>query len=865
PAPDDATPTGPAAAGAAALLVLGLAGAWGIPQAAAQPQQQVVSRPAVQRTGSVTLPPPLLHAPAESVFHEARAEKDTAVVQARLVWRPSAGDNLLLVQPPAVLEDIEVPDGLRVAPHPTITGAVIAHAEKGGDYRIVFTYRTPIEERLDGVRGFHVPVEPGLINQLELEVPGPEREIVSPDAVSIVPRPAEAGAEVTRALLVLDAASKPWIAWQPPTRDTRREKTVFYAECFQLFVPTAGLIEGSHVVEIRPAQGELTELAFRVPEGMTITDVLGEGVEFWRFDPDQHLLRVNLAAARAQPFSLTIGSQVAVGPLPFSREVGLIAVQDAANQLGLAGVATSPEVQLEKAETAGLTAINLEDFPATVVATLQDRIPGLTLRRAFRYADPAGRLTLQAAPVQPDVRVVSDQSLSLGADRILLAAGLDVTITRAGLFKLSFLLPAGLDIESLSGPALSHWTELRSPEGRIITLHLKGRTLGRQRFDLSLVGPGLGATNGWTVPRLLLREASKQQGRLVIVPEQGMRLDAAERRSVTPLDPAQAGVRARTALAFRLLNADWQLSLDIEQLAAWIQVTGFQQVSIQEGQARVTANLDYQIENAGVRTFRLRLPAQADNVRFTGPQLADFLPLDENATNQTRLWEVKLHRRVLGGQRLEVAYTLPLSDEADTLAITGVVAEGVNVQRGFLALQATGRVQLTLQEVPDALRPAEWESVPAALRENLASASVSHVFRLVQPDYRLVLGIRRHQATPVLPARVRQFQLTSVISDAGVILTRGRVELVPGDKRLLRLRLPDNAEFWFAFVNEGGVWLWREGDDILIPLQQTAALGETTTVDFYYTTRAGDVSPRRLDLRLHGPRIDLPLRQIEWR
>lgn len=52
----------------------------------------------------------------------------------------------------------------------------------------------------------------------------------------------------------------------------------------------------------------------------------------------------------------------------------------------------------------------------------------------------------------------------------MLAVNATVAITRAGIFDLSFVLPPTLDVESISGVALSHWTELKTPEGRVITL-----------------------------------------------------------------------------------------------------------------------------------------------------------------------------------------------------------------------------------------------------------------------------------------------------------------------------------------------------------------------------------------------------------
>ena len=46
----------------------------------------------------------------------------------------------------------------------------------------------------------------------------------------------------------------------------------------------------------------------------------------------------------------------------------------------------------------------------------------------------------------------------------------------------------------------------------MITLHLNGKTEGRQQFAISLAGPGVKAATNWAVPQLVLREASKQRG-----------------------------------------------------------------------------------------------------------------------------------------------------------------------------------------------------------------------------------------------------------------------------------------------------------------------------------------------------------------
>src|SRR5205823_14302435 len=152
--------------------------------------------------------------------------------------------------------------------------------------------------------------------------------------------------------------------------------------------------------------------------------------------------------------------------------------------------ATGNEVQLDSVNSEGFSPINLEDFSGDVLPALQAQAPGLTLRRAFRYADTKAVASVKASAVEPDVRVETQDTLSLGEDRTILAANATVDITRAGILRLSFLMPANFDVEAISGSAMSHWTELKTDAGRVITLHLNGKTAGRQQFAMSLARPG---------------------------------------------------------------------------------------------------------------------------------------------------------------------------------------------------------------------------------------------------------------------------------------------------------------------------------------------------------------------------------------
>jgi len=528
-------------------------------------------------------------------------------------------------------------------------------------------------------------------------------------------------------------------------------------------------------------------------------------------------------------------------------------------------VATGNEVQLDTLNAEAFSPINLEDYPTDVTKPLAGQIAGLTVRRAFRYADAKAMAVLKASPVEPDVHVETQDTLSLGEDRTVLAANATVDITRAGIFRLSFVMPAGFDVESITGAALSHWTELKTDTGRVITLHLKGKTEGRQQFAIGLAGPGVKTTNAWGVPQVALREASKQQGTLLIVPEQGTQLQTTALEGLSQLDPQRAGIRQKGVLAFRVLQTPRELTLKVEQVAPWVQVTSLQHATVNEAQIKVTANLQYQIDNAGLKALRVWLPANAESVRFQGDQLESFLQVAGAVTNGLQLWEVKLQRRIIGQALLQATYQVVVAQQATETELLGVQAAAVNLQRGFVTVQSGGRLQVHTDAVPIALQPTEWQSIPRALRQNLQTASANFAYRLVEPAFQLPLKLDRHEAAKLLPARVNNITFTSVISDEGVMLTQARLELLPGDKRLLYLTLPKEAKFWFAFVNQNGVWPWREQDRILIPLEQQSRAGKATPVEVFYSSRIGEPGGRALDLQLFAPKFDLPLENITWR
>ncbi len=334
---------------------------------------------------------------------------------------------------------------------------------------------------------------------------------------------------------------------------------------------------------------------------------------------------------------------------------------------------------------------------------------------------------------------------------------------------------------------------------------------------------------------------------------------------MTQLDPQKSGIRQKGVLAFRILETPWKLALDIEQVDPWIQVTSLQHATVSEALVKVAANLQYQIENAGLKEFRVFIPTNAEGVTFRGDQLGDFLAVESSETNGLQAWAVKLHRRVIGQYLLQVNYQTHVTEQSGETVLRGVQAADVNLQRGFATVQSAGRLQVRVDNLPASLQPTEWQGIPRALQKDLSTASANFAYRLVEPDFQLPLKLERHDAAKLLPARVNDITFTSVISDAGVMLTQAQLDILPGDKRLLHLTLPKGANFWFAFVNQNGVWPWREGEQILIPLEQQSRGDQPEPVEIYFSSEVGKAGADALDLALLAPKFDLPLENLTWR
>lgn len=800
---------------------------------------------------------------------EARL-KATATIQVTGV----PGDRFVLLQAPATLTRF-AGDTLRltkvIVPElgqayvitiPFDEQAVAADdAEGDGDkqsakQQAAKSYTATFEYRLEAIRpgeGVQVLTGRSALHQIDLQLDEADWEITCSTAVRI--EPLEAEAKQTKANLLLSPGPAS-IVLQPQSRDLSSEETQFFVEGSQLYIPGPGVVDGRHRLDIRTSQGRLKELTVVIPETLTVSTVEGP-VTSWQFDADQRRLQLQLDVNAGSRFNIIVETQRSLDTLPTDLSLLPLRVEGANGEVGLIGVAFASDAQPEKVDSESLSVVSLSDFDASL-----SKNPQAVLHRVYRYGKEEGGIEARVTPVTPELRVNSRQVLSFGDERILLNVNFTVSITRTGLFQLSFPLPPGLEVESLSGDALHHWTESNQDGSRQVVLHLNGKTMGDHAFSLALAGAAPSDGGDWPLPRFALNEAERQTGDIVVRPMTGLRLRAVNRKNVSEIDPRSLGGQGEGALAFRLLQRDWELSLGIEKLDAWVIGDVLHEVTLREGQTRSSIIVELEVQNASIRTLSVDLPItdaeEIKTIRTTGKSVADFV---RTAADSNR-WELQFKQRVIGRVQFQIEYERrgERTNERETLSL--VEFPDTRQLSYYYAVRTGGRLEVEPSTLTQGWQRVDWSVVPATLREAANRSAPALSLRAITPSTPLELRVIRHSLADALKLRVTEGKLTTLLSPTGDQLTAVDVTVEVVQRSSLNVSLPEGGKLFNIFVNGESVHSIRQSDAsnswqfYILP----GIDDRTAQVRFVYML-TGEAIGR---LTLVSPKLNVPLENVKW-
>jgi hypothetical protein len=775
------------------------------------------------------------------------------------------GDRFVLLKAPTVLTGFEG-EGLRLSkqqvPDAGLTYVIsipladnAAAADEAAQPTTATTFTATFEYQLQAINLTGLPVLTGTaaVQQIDLSYDEAGWEVSGPTAIRIEQSADDAKSTTAKVLLGPGNGS---LVLKPKARDVSSEKTQFFVEASNLFLPGPGVVDGRHRLNIRTSQGQVSELNILVPKGLTVSAVSGP-VGSWQFDADSGGLKLQIEPAQSQAFAVMIETQRGLDPLPADVDLAPLRVVGANGEVGLVAIAFGSQAQPETLEPKVMSAVNLGDFDASLMPKQQ-----AVLHRVYRYGAEGGELAVRVAPVASEVRVISKQVLSLGDERVVLAVNFAAGISRAGLFQLSFPLPDGLEVESLTGPALHHWAELTEDGKRQIILHLNGKTIGPQSFALTLSGTAPTEVAEWQIPRFELTEAARHSGELVVRPTTGIRLRTVSRQNVSETDPRSLGGNAQGALAFRLLQRDWNLVLGIEKLDPWVTGQVLHEVTLREGQTRSALIANFVVQNASIDALRVALPITNEDeiktLRASGNTVSDLV----RTAPDSNIWEVRFKRRVVGKLQFRIEYERRGNRANEDETLSPAEFPQARQLSYYFGVRAGGRLELEHDELSQGWQQIDWNSVPQSLREAENRSAPALALRAVAPANFLKIHSTRHSLADALKLRVAEGSLTTVLSPTGDQLTAVDVVMEVIQRSSLSVGLPEGGELFSIFVNGESVNSIRQGGTTnawqfyILP----GIDDRTAQVRFVYSV-PGD---RLSHLKLSSPELNVPLENIQW-
>ena len=157
------------------------------------------------------------------------------------------------------------------------------------------------------------------------------------------------------------------------------------------------------------------------------------------------------------------------------------------------------------------------------------------------------------------------------------------------------------------------------------------------------------------------------------------------------------------------------------------------------------------------------------------------------------------------------------------------------------------------------------EAELAAADRALITRSVLLAWQYTGDQFDLAVDVQRYEELPVLEAVADRTEITSVLTEAGEMLTQASFMVKNSEKQFQKFQLPKNANLWGCYVNGQPAKPERDSDWVLVSLPRGGNRDEAFAVDIVYAqTNAPLKSAWSRALRLFAPRTDVPNTYAEW-
>jgi prepilin-type processing-associated H-X9-DG protein len=696
-------------------------------------------------------------------------------------------------------------------------------------------------------------IPPALSSRVSVVIDEAEADVDFPTAVSFTRTSAN---QQTRVEAVSGPAERLELNWTPRVKRAAEIVATVFVHNTALVTIGGGVMNTRATLDYQISQGELKQVRVQVPAGQRLLRVEGEAIRSWEVKEDT--LVVDLLKGVSPAWKLTVETEKVLEKLPATAKIELPHALDVKRETGLVALRASEEVSVTVENAQELQRVDAEEF----YRAAPDKKDGIL--SAFRFLKTDFSLSVRAETVQPQVEAVVHNRVQIGGESVQVVAEIDYAIKRAGVFSLRLALPEGYRLESVTGESVSQWVERREEGAPLVEVTLKERTIGAYKLDLALT------QNYRQLPRTVAIAGvhplgtQKLSGYITVATDLGVAAKTGAFEGLTEIPfasvPGERAASGGSALAYKFIAAapgaapGWKLSVTTEAVEPWLRAEIMNTVTLTETLVSGRTQVKYDIANAPVKEFRVRVPAGLKNVELTGAQIRR-----RDETNGE--WRVELQSKVRGEYLLTVTWELPRAGTTNVVELEGVQALGVEREAGYIAVVAKPPLQVAEHAAGELLTKIDARELPQwPGRPDVATVLV---YRYLRPGYKLALDARRYDEAEVLQGLIDNARLTTVVAEDGQMMTELSLSIRNNGRQYLEIELPEKTKVWSAFVAGEPVRPSVREGKLLLPLERDTASDAPVSVEVTFIGQ--DKFPRTHGtLSLVSPRFDLPLKNAHW-
>lgn len=600
------------------------------------------------------------------------------------------------------------------------------------------------------------------------------------------------------------------VRWKPTVRDLDAE-LVFSTELNTIVSVQTGAVRLDSLIVYNIAQGKLEKLSLNTPKGLSITQVLGNGIRDWRIEPTEgagpDVLHVVMNRPQAGRYGLQVIGEAAVSTFPAEALLPVIVPIGGTRAGGRLVVGTDSAISLVVKKAGGLSQIDASAMPQIILDNEHPRHIPAGKVFYYTFASPAYQLLLGLDHVEPTYDAVTRVLVRVGQDEMRINTQVELDVRDAPLRHVDITFPAGLTMVNATGAQVDDYRIIERDEeaGERVRVSFATPVLGHVVLDLRLELGRSPLDHVQALGGFGCLGARSQRGFLVLSSEQGVELGEVARdvQKLREVNVASVPIRVEAArYAFRFGESGWGVGFTPSRTPPSVRVEAFHLLSLGEGVAYGNVVLSYYITGSPIDELSFHVDPGLRNVEFVGRDVRHASQDDADP----QLWTVKLQRRVIGDYNLAVTYSQPGPRDGSILA-GGVRCAGVESRSGYLAIAS----HLDLDLIPTSpaesgLTELDREELPANYRL-LVSAPMIACYSYAGEVNPLAINIRAYDPGALLSAVVEVTEVHTRIAaqDNGEAESSTTMifKVKNASGQFLSLKLPQDANVWSTRLADG--------------------------------------------------------------